>query len=196
MRSADWGRVYLSIDADFFNSNAAALLGMLDMLSGLAERLFIVLEHHHLLPHIRAHEFDTLVNLDWHSDIAGRNEQGKRYRLTDGSWVDHVPKAEQRRYIWLYPTRECLSFASGYCHEGWSPNPFVNRSRSGWGQIGKRKLCRPQSLMGLDVVAVGISISPNWLRPLTELALRLWAAVRNRRMRYGYGAKRWFNPVK
>ena len=160
-------RVYLSIDLDYWNGRKFPEQYFDDVLS-LEKPTIVVQQHHYLLEHVKKHqkEFDTLVNIDWHSDIAdridGKRKFSKQCPLNCGTWLNYI-NGKNKRYIWSYPDKVCVSgeWQSGYCHIK-DRNPFTYENHyeiCRWSVIEQRYRWFP-SLD--DVIAVGISISPGW----------------------------------
>jgi hypothetical protein len=61
--------------------------------------------------------------------------------------------------------------AGGYCH--CEKNPFVKKSSLEWNLAIKRQLFLPQDGDG-QLVAVGISISPDWVKSSTLKTFEPW----------------------
>lgn len=155
-------RAYLSIDLDFWNRRNFPE-EYLNHLMATGIPVTVASQHHHLVPHIRQFDFDTLINLDYHSDVADREEgmRGKFSRqvgLQCGTWVNHIP-GKDKHYIWSYPFASCFNGA-GTCHDFY--NPFIDDNSEkicGWTKVSHRLLWYPRYC---DVVAAGIAISKGW----------------------------------
>jgi hypothetical protein len=159
-------KVYLSVDLDFWNDKRFPQK-YFDQLINLGKPLIIVRQHHYLLKHIRKFEnqFDTLVNIDYHSDITdrceGKTQFSRQCYLNCGTWVNHI-KGNNKRYIWSYPQKVCVlpKWHTGYCH--CYTNPFTCGNTyevCRWSFVEKRYRWFPKME---DVIAIGISISPGW----------------------------------
>ena len=160
-------KAYLSIDLDFWNIFDFPK-AYFDRLVATGLPITVVSQHHHLLPHISLFDgcFDTLVNLDYHSDIADREEGTRKFSrqvsLECGTWVNHI-RGSDRHYIWSYPQVQCFHHGSGTCHSSYNPFTVENPEEvCGWTKISHRLLWYPRLC---DVVAIGIAVSKGWAEP-------------------------------
>jgi hypothetical protein len=148
-------KAYLSIDLDFWN-DAEFPEHFFNKLLATGLPIYVVNDHEHLLPHVKQFNFDTLINIDYHSDIADRSFSGGQFRnvaLSCGTWVNHV-KGHDKHYIWSYPCLECYYHGRGTCHA--DRDPFDCENFEGWSQITHRYVYFPRYS---DVVAIGIATS-------------------------------------
>ena len=169
-------KAYLSIDLDFWN-NFDFPRTYLNRLVATGLPITVVSQHHHLVSHIRQFDrsFDTLINLDYHSDLADREEGIRQFSrqvpLACGTWVNHI-QGKGRHYIWSYPQCQCYYHGSGICHE--SHNPFTAENPEevcGWSKVSHRLLWYPRLC---DVVAIGIAVSKGWSAGFLVREFRKW----------------------
>lgn len=131
-------RGYLSIDLDFFEVHKDRMIGydMMNFFDNLFvqyNKVYLCREHHNMLEDINRIKPDVLVNLDWHSDIAGFNSDSSNmelHELDDGTWVDYV-EGSKLLYVWIYPNSQCINGEtnrdnSGYCNDKKENNPFLS----------------------------------------------------------------------
>jgi len=150
-------RVYLSIDLDYWkaeHSPKAATRFFRRLFGELDLPIMTAFHHHHLVPHINSVKPDTVINIDFHSDIADKHDGPP---LEEGNWANFVDC--QGTFIWRYPRDSCLTHHTGYCH-GRQQNPFETNCTN-WARVKKtRGLARiPWS----SIVGVGVCLSPEWL---------------------------------
>lgn len=155
-------KAYLSIDLDFWNPFTFPK-AFLDRLMATGLPVTVVSQHHHLVPHIKQFDFDTLINLDYHSDVADRDSGRKKFSLQIplecGTWVNHID-GRGKRYIWSYPEPECYYRGRGTCHD--THNPFDAKNPEEvcrWTEVCHRLLWYPRHC---DLVAAGIALSKGW----------------------------------
>jgi len=154
--------VYLSIDLDYWVFTAAhwpvaPFLKMLRRVSAPPAKWRVVTLHHRLLPHINRSLARTLINLDWHDDIADLDD-GHLPELNDGTWVTHVRWRREGRFEWIPPTQACARGETGSrCFAGLGPDPFLVYPQ--WKRCSKSTTAR---IPWERVVDVGIAISPDW----------------------------------
>jgi len=160
-------KTYLSIDLDYwrYRKDPQPCTTFFQQVWGLQLPIYVVMYHHHLLPHINAHDCDILINVDYHSDLADL-EPGRILDFNEGTWANFVDWRCVGRFIWRYPASECLSGGTGYCHS--NHNPFLERGVASWKCVQKRV-----GLWGIPwkhITAVGVSVSPDWIGPAETLA--------------------------
>ena len=192
--------IYWSIDLDFWSHTRHISFStkFFDTLLKRNVPIALVKSHGHMLSHVKKFHFDTLVNTDHHSDI-GDAISGQKPYLNEGTWVNHVPWARNKTFVWYYPTAVCTSYKdySGYCHEQY--NPFIRKDASGWGDIRKEMSCIPRG----NIVAIGIALSPGWTAKRHMLEFARWLSKQDRVKVYPAarkflltklpGYKAWFN---
>jgi hypothetical protein len=137
------------------------------------------LHHHHLLEDInkRAEQLDTVINVDWHSDISD-DIRSDPLELSEGTWANFIHFRCDGTFIWRYPDEKCLDASVGYCHE--AVNPFEEPSIAGWKRT--RKIQGLARIPWDSICAVGVCLSPFWLGsgkwavvyPLAALELFDW----------------------
>ena len=173
-------KVYLSIDLDYWRRQRApnTCTAFFQEVWKLGLPIYVAMYHHHLLPHINAQDCDTLVNVDYHSDLVDL-DPGRILDFQEGTWGNFVDWRHRGTFIWRYPFPECLHIGAGYCHD--TRNPFEDPTAARWQRTQKRR-----GLYGVPlqrVKAVGVCLSPNWLgrtdvltEPLTQLRIGRWLA--------------------
>jgi len=158
-------KVYLSVDLDYFiRAHRGHCDAFFEKVYALRLPIFSACEHHHLLKSMGG-DFDTLINVDFHSDLCDTPEGGWRgYQLCDGTWGNFVPWRRQGTFIWRYPNQDCLNVGVGYCHD--NINPFEKRV-SGWREARKQR--GVTDIPWKDVKAVGVCLSPTWIGPVSTI---------------------------
>lgn len=172
-------KTYLSIDLDYWNGGSKkSINAFFAHVFGLELPLWIAPLHHQLVPDINHYPHcDTLINVDYHSDISDVDDRHP-FPLTEGTWANFVLWQRRGTYIWRFPHTDCLTPDSGYCHL--NANPFKNAACTNW-----RRVIQRQGLSGIPwhtIKAIGISLSSFWVEkwrnplvPITErLGIRHW----------------------
>jgi len=170
---------YLSLDLDYWRKakNAKGVESFFYNLFQLKREFFLVKSHDQLLGDINSSQCSSLINVDFHSDVAEDNVDGKPLRLNEGTWVNFVTWKTTGSFLWLHPPKMVLR--RGYCHA--FRNPFHATTVSGWKGIKKEG--------GVDQIpwdrirAVGISISPAWLDELMPYEIVLPALLNESTLR-------------
>lgn len=174
-------RAYLSIDLDYWCkfTTPHSARAFFQRVWKLRLPIMVALHHHHLLDDInkRAQDLDTVINVDFHSDIAD-DIRDTAMELNEGTWANFVHFRGDGTFIWRYPEEECLDDRHGYCHEG--VNPFDEPSVAGWKRA--RKMQGLARMPWKSIEAVGVCLSPYWLNqgkwavvyPLAALELFDW----------------------
>jgi len=170
-------KAYLSVDLDYWARGAKRQCdAFFKKVYALHLPIHVACEHHHLIDTMQGN-FDTLINVDWHSDLCDTPDCGwKPNELEDGTWGNFVRWRERGTFIWRYPTRDCLNVGIGYCHD--LHNPF-EEPVSGWRTTQKR-----WGVGGIpwdSIKAVGVCLSPRWIGldsviqgPITRLGMQDW----------------------
>jgi len=159
-------KAYLSIDLDYWNDKEFPE-HLFNRLFSTRLPIYVVNDHHHLVPHIRQFEFDTLINIDYHSDLADRDAKNSfkiNVALDCGTWVNHI-KGIGKHYIWSHPLLSCYYDSRGTCHG--DLDPFDEDALAEDYGIGTEELVRwtkvSQRLRYFprycDIVAIGIAAS-------------------------------------
>jgi len=151
--------IYLSIDLDYWGEKLP--LDWFEQIAVLPVSKVVVISHEHLIGHANKFtaEFDTLVNIDYHSDLASHD--GEPIQKDEGTWANFIKQSKEKVFIWAPPRRECLTHSTGYCHGVGYLNPFrtKNPDKNGWRQAKIQTRFIPDLS---QCVAVGISLSPYW----------------------------------
>jgi len=153
-------RIYLSIDLDFWENEFPQKYFEKVMRISAPKRL--VISHEELLPHVNQNHFDTLVNVDFHSDLADL-DNGCKPKLNDGTWGNHVQGSHKKKFVWSCPDKNrCYEHGFGTCHGLCNPFALAYRKYSldycGWAKVSLREKWLPVA----NVVAVGIALSPDY----------------------------------
>lgn len=150
-------KTYLSIDLDYWNGQRRRSIdAFFGHVFALRLPIWVAPFHHQLLPHINQCVCDTLINVDFHSDIA---EWERKLSLTEGTWANFVTWRRRGTFIWRHSCWDRWGGESRYCH--WQKNPF-KEDVSGWKCVLKQEGLR--SIPWHTVQAVGVSLSSYWLR--------------------------------
>lgn len=169
---------FLSIDLDYWSlehTPHAAARFFQRLYQRFGRRIMVAVHHHHLLDHVNNSKFDTLINVDFHSDLDDEQPD----ELNEGNWVNFVNFRSGGTYIWRYPAGHCLSRHTGYCHTGESP---FEHNLTGWSRV--RQQFGLARIPWGDIQEVGVCLSPGWLNdhqssvhyPIETLDLFDWAA--------------------
>jgi len=170
-------RLYLSVDLDFWNERSLAeCRKVLDYIKFRHKKIEIVDEHQDLLPDINRHEPDTVINLDYHSDISNNEavewscnqewddkDQDYKAPLNCGTWANWVREASRQHFLWLYPSG--VKMSNALCHEPKEPkyNPFRRPSVAGWERVTKKAVSKFPYYLIDNAIGVGLSLSKEWL---------------------------------
>ena len=150
--------IYLSIDLDYWCKchERRCVDSFFKHVFELKLPIYCAPFHHQLLEHINQREYDEVINVDYHSDICDNSDKVPT-PLNEGTWANFVKYREQ--FDWRYPSEECLSEFTGYCHDDISP--FDTPEVAGWPHASKKKGLRGIRWKG--VTGVGVSLSKYWL---------------------------------
>jgi hypothetical protein len=148
---------YLSIDIDFwFDAETAenAITNILDNIPKKASTI-AVMNHQQLLKAVNESKASTLVNIDTHSDFAGKAVTD----LNCGTWVAYVNWRKEGKYIWY---RSGVTDEEGRCDwngDAWNSDSDWKSSRTAHRGQGYDF---SKSLDLKNVVGVGICLSPDF----------------------------------
>jgi len=171
-------KIYLSIDLDYwrYHTTPESCTSFFQQVWQLKLPVHVAAYHHHLLPHVNSFDCNTLINVDYHSDLCDL-PAGRTIDFTEGTWINFVDWRFWGTFTWRFPTTRCLNGRGGYCHV--DRNPFEDASAARWDKVQKRV-----GLWGIPwhrVKAVGVSVSPNWIgsaqvlmEPLSRLRITRW----------------------
>lgn len=174
-----YNSTFLSIDLDYFDDSPretiARFLRRVDLLD--VEKV-VYRDHHDILPMVNKLDWETLINVDHHSDLADyvEDENGeliasqwvdhkgdKEFAELDcGNWVNYVKKIGSRLYSWRYSMDMCLAW-SGRCDDRTKDRSFLTPAGAkyrNWKNIEVK-----QGLRGIpwdDIVGVAIVVSPEY----------------------------------
>ena len=163
-------KIYLSIDLDYWQDSMEMTNWFL-LHARYMKNVKIVIDHHKLLPHINKYKCSTLINMDHHSDICEDEFKNNnlligrsRPTLNCGTWANHINWRKSAKFIWLFRSNESLSRYSlgGYCHV--KLNPFKNKKATNWKNVLKTR--DKKCIDWTREEAVGIALSPEWLRDM------------------------------
>lgn len=149
--------VFLSIDFDYWQglpSNAKFVNRCLEANRGMVS---IVPSHEMLLPFVEASHARTIINIDYHADLADIEYADDTRHLEDGTWANFVSWRYMGHFSWYMPNQDCYRYY-GRCDN--YHNPFVKKTRkhSGWERTSIR-IGLPD-IKKFDVVGIGFAISP------------------------------------
>lgn len=187
-------KVYLSIDLDYWQRqhDAQFCTVFFQKVWKLGLPICVALYHHHLLPHINGCDCDTLINVDYHSDLADL-DSCRALDFQEGTWGNFVDWRYGGTFIWRYPLPGCVSTRDGYCHT--YRNPFEAPEVAHWNRVQKR--CGLLGIPWNRVKAVGVSLSPHWIghpntlvEPLDRLHINHWLDDHYRQTDRGHAPRR------
>jgi hypothetical protein len=180
-------KTYLSIDLDFWNGLGwRSIEGFFKHVFDLRLPIFVAPFHDQLLPHINQHPCNTLINVDYHSDIA--DDDGSLI-CEEGTWANFVEWKHDGTFIWRYSDSICPTPNEGYCHD--RINPFKHPCVSGWGRCRKRQGW--SAIPWHTIKAIGVCLSIYWIEkwrnpfaPIAEtLGMREWLMMDSTEQRLG-----------
>lgn len=162
-------KVYLSVDLDYWTGDIRTKRGMEQFVNKIIDKyeegmpVKLVLDHHRLLNHVNKFEVDTLINVDYHSDIV---EETANESLDCGSWITFVRDKGEMHVTWCAPNyKECVTHGAGRCDDWFGPyntqEGVLERPEiAGWKSIYTTEGvgCIPWG----NVVAIGVAVSPNY----------------------------------
>ena len=155
---------YLSIDLDFWDAKSYSTdRSIRRFFKRLPQVPTTLVEYHHeMLPHVNKVRLKRLLNVDFHSDLAGVGPGRSRPSLNEGTWVDHVRWRRQGEFVWHCPDKAyCYFSAAGRCDDSSFGDVFKDPKRHDW-----KKVRIQGSLRGIDmrrVARIGISLSLDWI---------------------------------
>jgi hypothetical protein len=162
---------YLSVDLDFWYTHTSQKSSkrFFAKLLSLDVPMVVCKHHQFLVSDVNLHQpkDDTLINVDYHSDISSENYFGVDKRLNCGNWVDFIKWRNQGNYIWLYPDyKKCFYERDGICDGTFSQLPFVTgKSHSNYNKWASLKHGKGLKSINLESVErIGIAISPDYYK--------------------------------
>ena len=127
----------------------------------------VVNSHEDILKLLNKKKYDTIINIDYHSDLVvePEYEDDLTYAsipllLNEGTWANYYIYRETTNYEWWMPSRKkCYYKGKGLCGYGrgitseWHPT-----------KMGYKKVISKHSIQKLpaNIDGVGFCISPNW----------------------------------
>ena len=174
---------YLSIDIDFWKKqrDLVHMKKFLEIAKGASPNILIVDSHEQLKSHVNKSGCNTLINVDYHSDIYDiahphydhtHDPYERKYNC--GTWVNFVNCRNKGSFTWIHPHIHDRGIQYGYCHvesrrNFMTVNPFFNPKIAEWNETYKIASLTPEDHINWnDVVAVGIAFSYAWLRHGTK----------------------------
>jgi hypothetical protein len=100
-------KAVLSLDLDFFNRQLSIFKKTLNKIRELSEKGIpsIALDaHQKVVPYIKELNFNYLINIDTHSDLAGYKKEELTNKIYCGDWIDHIGDKD-KNYLWIHPKR-------------------------------------------------------------------------------------------
>lgn len=175
---------YLSIDIDFWKKhyNLDHMKKFLELAKGASPNVLIVDSHEQLKTHVNTYGCNSLINVDFHSDIYDiaqphnypDSEDPYYRRYNCGTWVNYVKFRYKGKFTWIHPHIHDRGIQYGYCHvetrrNFMTVNPFFNPKIAEWNETYKIASTTPEDHINWsDIGAVGIAFSYAWLRGGTK----------------------------
>lgn len=79
--------------------------------------------HHHILTDLNQVKYDTIINIDYHSDLS-RTSEALETGLEEGNWANFYVHKADSTFLWVYPDHfYCVVQGYGRCDK--MPHPFV-----------------------------------------------------------------------
>lgn len=162
---------YLSIDLDYWDNLEVFLKNGMPFIKKAMKRtdnIMVVQQHHQLLDHINDCKPHTVYNIDWHSDLCDFLKHEIDDELDEGTWGNYISSKHKATFVWHFPKIKCddREFPGGRCdiHK----DPFIKPECCGW-KKAKKNLGLPD-IKNISIKGLGISLSPDWLFDLRQLA--------------------------
>lgn len=115
----------------------------------------VVEEHHEILPFINQYYFDTIINVDFHSDLP----ELPFTTIEEGSWPLFYKHRQYTNFRWYYPDyKECVELGYGRCDlMRWTGMPM------NYANMGHKSIRKYEGLPVLKGIhSVSISLSKGW----------------------------------
>jgi len=161
-------KAYLSIDLDFWAMigskmhRAKQMIELLEKLKKSQIPTTIVMDHKHLAERVnrQADDVRTLVNMDYHSDLAV-NDVGL-LPLNEGTWINFIKWSKEGTCIWVRPKANLTEPQSNgrVDKTGLRFGSKALAQMLGWKSVRSKLLYLPKDLI---FVEAGVSISPGWI---------------------------------
>ena len=156
-------QIYLSIDLDYWTClKTFSIEECNEFIKRIkdveSDKFIFVFSHEDLLTDINESDCNSLVNVDFHSDLANYDDN---LLLNEGTWVNFVSWKNEGKFSWRFPSNNLKSL--GCCHDS-SVNDFseLNCKNTGWKKIESIK--GTKNISWSKVRRVGISLSPDWIQ--------------------------------
>lgn len=172
-------KTFLSVDLDYWNevkNNFSRMVKYLKSIRTSGIPIVLVKDHEQMLPFVDQSKATSLINLDYHSDLADifvDNDEtpvlGKTEDFNCGTWVNWVKLRKVSHFLWIHPHKSCYvnSFCSwdrkgvGRCDV--NKNPFTKEFNTGWKEA-KHKTGTPPKINRIpNLTMIGICISPDYI---------------------------------
>jgi len=170
--------IYLSIDLDYWcdkkDPNKSAY-NFLKEIAKLNKEIVVVNSHERLVEHINDSKCNTLINVDYHSDLADgfyknkylvKTKIGEEVPFQEGTWGNFIKWQKHGTFVWVYPSfSKCVKFEAGLCHFG-DEDPFVKKCTN-WNNTKRYAFCKNilKDNIYSKIKAIGICTSACWLHP-------------------------------
>jgi len=166
-------KIYLSIDLDYWANHCLfsakqcnTFFQKLANVNENVKQIKFVRHHEGLLHHASDSSCDTLVNVDFHSDLTNYYPEDKKV-ITEGTWVNFVSWRKSGTFIWMLPNKSFEKW--GFCQDAMIFQNFedLNFKSTEWKKI--KKQIGTKNIKWENVYAVGVSLSPEWLEHYNPL---------------------------
>lgn len=178
-------RIFLSIDIDFYSFDKKGYRNRnndFSILANCKNPIKCYTNHNHMLPYINSSQYDELINIDAHNDLALFDEHNiKNTTHVDiGTWVDFVKWRKTGKYTWIHPYKtnknlihygDCSGntlqeICNDYTNIKLNSNYKKYKSHvksHGWNEIVfTNKRISLRSLLQKNEVTIGLCLSPEY----------------------------------
>ena len=185
--------VFLSIDLDYWDciswdnyTNYKPLIKRNLLFNYLIKNnipVSIYLTHDKMLRQINESKCETIINIDFHSDLTSIEFRGD---LSEGNIFSYVSNRKNKTYIWLMPYyRVGILDGDGRCdNPRYEGNVFLERN---WVYKKQIKTTNPNILKLEKIKEVGVCISPDWINDSRSFLMDVIYPLSNNKI------KQWIN---
>jgi hypothetical protein len=170
--------IFLSIDIDYYlKGQLPTFLKHLNLFTHCRDRISAVTNHHQMLDIANRFNFDTLVNVDAHTDLV---EEHPDLDLSCATWCSFLNRKRSTNYLWIHPFRKDIhSIRNGECGSIYSGAIFprdlstVPTRRIGFNDVNERSPFNPTQLLP-QAVHISFCISPTYAETDIICAFDTW----------------------